>query len=210
MKRGGPHIKAFCITPDLSKHEFRTLCDGRALPGKNIGGLVRVAMPSRHLVKSLLLLLFTSLVCVPVFAAPAPLDAFEQNRRLGRGVNIIGYDPIWRSRDQARFQEKHFRLLKEAGFQSRAHQPASVPPHGRSERLGVAPGVAGDARLGGDQGHRPRACRSSSTSTSSTPWAMTRKRTRSSSWPSGNSSPRIAGTRPDSVVFEILNEPKRS
>jgi len=46
------------------------------------------------------------------------LDAFEQNRRLGRGVNIIGYDPIWRSRDQARFQEKHFRMLNEAGFQS--------------------------------------------------------------------------------------------
>jgi endoglucanase len=45
-------------------------------------------------------------------------DAFEQNRRLGRGVNIIGYDPIWRSRDQGRFQEKHFKLLKEAGFQS--------------------------------------------------------------------------------------------
>ena len=40
------------------------------------------------------------------------------SRRLGRGVNIIGYDPIWRSRDQTRFQEKHFRLLKEAGFQS--------------------------------------------------------------------------------------------
>jgi endoglucanase len=33
-------------------------------------------------------------------------------------VNIIGYDPLWRARDQARFQEKHFRLLKEAGFQS--------------------------------------------------------------------------------------------
>ncbi len=45
-------------------------------------------------------------------------DAFEQNKKLGRGVNIIGYDPIWRSREQARFQEKHFRLLKEAGFHS--------------------------------------------------------------------------------------------
>lgn len=50
-------------------------------------------------------------------AQPQPLDAFEQNHRLGRGVNIIGYDPLWRSRDQARFHEKHFRLLKEAGFQ---------------------------------------------------------------------------------------------
>lgn len=61
------------------------------------------------------LLLVTGLAAL---AQPQPLDAFEQNRRLGRGVNIIGYDPIWRSRDQARFQEKHFRLLKEAGFQS--------------------------------------------------------------------------------------------
>jgi len=45
-------------------------------------------------------------------------DVFTQNRRLGRGVNIIGYDPLWRSPDQARFQAGHFRLLKEAGFQS--------------------------------------------------------------------------------------------
>src|SRR5438046_2229777 len=51
-------------------------------------------------------------------AETMPADAFEQNRKLGRGVNIIGYDPIWRSREQARFKEKHFRLLKEAGFNS--------------------------------------------------------------------------------------------
>ncbi len=56
--------------------------------------------------------------CLTAFAQPQPVDAHEQNRRLGRGVNILGYDPIWRSRDQARFQEKHFRLLREAGFQS--------------------------------------------------------------------------------------------
>ncbi|MGH7968668.1 MAG: glycoside hydrolase family 5 protein [Limisphaerales bacterium] len=65
-----------------------------------------------------LLVLFPIWLCLPLMAQPKPPDAFEQNRRLGRGVNIIGYDPIWRSRDQARFQEKHFRLLKEAGFQS--------------------------------------------------------------------------------------------
>jgi endoglucanase len=51
-------------------------------------------------------------------AQPTPTDAFEQNRKLGRGVNILGYDPIWRSRDQGRFQASHFRLLKETGFQS--------------------------------------------------------------------------------------------
>lgn len=62
--------------------------------------------------------LLACLISLSSFAQTQPLDAFEQNRRLGRGVNVLGYDPIWRSRDQARFQEKHFRLLKEAGFQS--------------------------------------------------------------------------------------------
>jgi len=75
------------------------------------------APPSHPAMKSLLLLL-TVLVGLQVVAQAAPPDAFEQNHRLGRGVNIIGYDPLWRSRDQARFQAKHFRLLKEAGFQS--------------------------------------------------------------------------------------------
>jgi endoglucanase len=60
------------------------------------------------------LLLMVSAAC----AQPKELDAFAQDRLLGRGVNIIGYDPIWRSRERARFQEKHFRLLKEAGFNS--------------------------------------------------------------------------------------------
>jgi endoglucanase len=45
-----------------------------------------------------------------------PPDAFRQNARLGRGVNILGYDPIWKDRQKARFQEKYFRLIKEAGF----------------------------------------------------------------------------------------------
>ncbi len=65
-----------------------------------------------------MLFLWATLVSFPIVAQTQPPDAFEQNRRLGRGVNIIGYDPIWRSREQARFQDKHFRLLKEAGFQS--------------------------------------------------------------------------------------------
>jgi len=43
-------------------------------------------------------------------------DAFSQNQRLGRGVNVLGYDPIWKDRQKARFQEKYFRLIKEAGF----------------------------------------------------------------------------------------------
>ncbi len=43
-------------------------------------------------------------------------DAFAQNKRLGRGVNIIGYDPLWRDRAKGRFQAEHFRLIREAEF----------------------------------------------------------------------------------------------
>jgi endoglucanase len=42
--------------------------------------------------------------------------AIEQNNKLGRGVNIIGYDALWQSADKARMKEKHFKLIKEAGF----------------------------------------------------------------------------------------------
>jgi endoglucanase len=44
------------------------------------------------------------------------LDAFEQNKRLGRGVNVLGYDPIWKDRSRGRFGAEHFRLIHEAGF----------------------------------------------------------------------------------------------
>ncbi len=47
-----------------------------------------------------------------------PTDPFEQNRRLGRGVNILGYDPIWVSNDKARFKESYFRMIRDGGFTS--------------------------------------------------------------------------------------------
>jgi endoglucanase len=43
-------------------------------------------------------------------------DPFIQNQKLGRGVNIIGYDPLWKSRDEARFKAGYFRMIKDAGF----------------------------------------------------------------------------------------------
>src|SRR5262245_31510107 len=48
----------------------------------------------------------------------APLDAFTLNQQLGRGVNILGYDPVWRSREQGRFKTEYFQMLKTAGFDS--------------------------------------------------------------------------------------------
>jgi len=46
------------------------------------------------------------------------VNAYEMNRRLGRGVNVLGYDPVWKSRSKARMHDKHFRLIREAGFNS--------------------------------------------------------------------------------------------
>jgi endoglucanase len=53
--------------------------------------------------------------------SPAAQQGGEEKQKgepimLKRGVNIIGYDSIWRSTDQARFKEKHFKLIAEAGF----------------------------------------------------------------------------------------------
>jgi len=46
------------------------------------------------------------------------MSSFTQNRRLGRGVNIIGYDPLWDSPEIARMRDHHFHRIAEAGFDS--------------------------------------------------------------------------------------------
>ena len=60
-------------------------------------------------------------------AQPATTDAFEQNRKLGRGVNILGYDPIWRSRDAGPVSSQALPLAERGRLQLRARQPAAVP-----------------------------------------------------------------------------------
>jgi endoglucanase len=69
-----------------------------------------------------LLALVAAVVPVPPTASQEPstkgIDPFTQSQRLGRGVNVLGYDPLWRPQGKARFQERHFRLIKEAGFDS--------------------------------------------------------------------------------------------
>lgn len=46
------------------------------------------------------------------------LDPYEQVKTMGRGVNIIGYDPIWRNFANARFKERHFQVIHDGGFQT--------------------------------------------------------------------------------------------
>ena len=61
-------------------------------------------------------LLITATYGVATAGERRGVDPFVQNQKLGRGVNIIGYDLIWNSREKARFQAGYLRMLKDAGF----------------------------------------------------------------------------------------------
>jgi len=52
-------------------------------------------------------------------AAPAAGDDVAAlSRLLGRGVNVLGYDPIWDSFAKARFGKEHFAAIRAGGFDS--------------------------------------------------------------------------------------------
>jgi endoglucanase len=55
---------------------------------------------------------------VPTATGFTAMDPFDQIKAMGRGVNIIGYDPLWRNLSQARFQERHFQRIRDGGFQT--------------------------------------------------------------------------------------------
>ena len=46
------------------------------------------------------------------------VTAAEQVKRMGRGLNIIGYDPLWKSFPKARFKDRHFQRIHDGGFQT--------------------------------------------------------------------------------------------
>jgi endoglucanase len=54
----------------------------------------------------------------PAASASPGMDPFAQVKLMGRGVNILGYDPLWRNADWARFKERHFQRIHEGGFQT--------------------------------------------------------------------------------------------
>jgi len=47
-----------------------------------------------------------------------PIDAFAQNAAMARGVNVLGYDPLWFNPSQGRFTPDHFRVIRKGGFSS--------------------------------------------------------------------------------------------
>lgn len=54
---------------------------------------------------------------LPVAASAAPAgDAFATAVHLHRGVNVLGYDPLWKDPARARFQPRHFAIIRKGGF----------------------------------------------------------------------------------------------
>ncbi len=46
------------------------------------------------------------------------ISPYKQVNQMQRGINIIGYDPIWQNFATARFQQRHFDRIKAGGFQT--------------------------------------------------------------------------------------------
>jgi endoglucanase len=49
-------------------------------------------------------------------SADSPLSAADQVAQMKRGVNIVGYDPLWQDASKGRFKPHHFKIIKEGGF----------------------------------------------------------------------------------------------
>ncbi|HEY0281209.1 MAG TPA: glycoside hydrolase family 5 protein [Rhizomicrobium sp.] len=45
-----------------------------------------------------------------------PIDAFAQNTQMGRGVAVLSEDPGWNDPAKGRFTPRHFKLIRDAGF----------------------------------------------------------------------------------------------
>lgn len=45
-----------------------------------------------------------------------PIDATAQLKEMGRGVNVLGYDPVWSDPSKARFKPEMFKKIRAAGF----------------------------------------------------------------------------------------------
>ena len=70
----------------------------------------------KPLIAALLALAFAS----PAASAPSPgpLDPAREVQIMARGVNVLGYDPLWKDPSLARFQPRHFKIIHDGGFRT--------------------------------------------------------------------------------------------
>lgn len=62
------------------------------------------------------LIAWVSLALAVSGQATADLTPHAQVKAMARGVNILGYDPIWRDPAKARFRLDHLARIKRGGF----------------------------------------------------------------------------------------------
>ena len=98
------------------------------------------------------LTVITLTLLIPVIAA----DALRQNERLGRGVNIIGWDALWQDRARGIFKDEHFKLIHEAGF---SHVRINLHPlrDGKPDARATCARSFSHPRLGSGSGARQQA-----------------------------------------------------
>ena len=77
-------------------------------------------MPVRTLIAAACLFLCVGATAAFAFDTPSAkaLDAFEQAHTMGRGMNVLGYDLVWTDPAKARFKARHFKAIKDGGFQT--------------------------------------------------------------------------------------------
>lgn len=65
-------------------------------------------------IKTLTLCALLSALALP--AAAREIAPADQVKTMTRGVNVLGYDPLWKDPAKARFQPRHFKAIKDGGF----------------------------------------------------------------------------------------------
>jgi endoglucanase len=139
-----------------------------------------------------------------LFRSAAVPSAAQQVERLGRGMNVLCYDPIWQDPAKARFKPDYFHRIRDAGFQHvRLNLQAFSHMDGKNQLdptwLSTLGALAREARDAGlmvildEHDHQPcgedlAACREKLLAF----WEQVAPRFRNA---------------PPSVLFEILNEP---
>uniref|UniRef100_B0SYT2 Glycoside hydrolase family 5 n=1 Tax=Caulobacter sp. (strain K31) TaxID=366602 RepID=B0SYT2_CAUSK len=160
----------------------------------------------------MLSILKTLSACVLLSALALPAAAREfapqvQVKAMTRGVNVLGYDPIWKDPAQARFQMRHFKTIKDGGFDAvriNLHAFSHMDSGNRLDpawlktldqvveaALAQKLTVILDEHDFGDCGADPAACKPKLVAF----WGQIGARYKDA---------------PDGVVFELLNEPNKA
>lgn len=68
------------------------------------------------MLRKLIVSFFGLFIVASAAAAQAPTAATDAVPALRRGMNVLGYDPIWQDPKKGRFEERHFAEIRKGGF----------------------------------------------------------------------------------------------